>query len=150
MNQRKLLLFRKNTIRIAPKMKGMSLEEFARRMQSGIPVITDDDDDDDSEPITKVIYEFIGMVDDVKDVAKIVRTSPLDKYVLFEGSMHNVTVPMQVLIDGRPADTMREEWDVDPESVEIPDDIKNLEINESDADLELPPYQPPQPPHTPI
>lgn len=140
----KLILFRQKTYRVAKETPGLrevdgikiiDLATIAKRMAA-----IDSGEEADIEYENKTILEYVTMVDSPTEIAKIVRSSPLDKYILFTGTMHNVVVPMQVLIDGRPADTLEAEWRTSDEDIVISDDIKNLEIHEADADIQIPPH----------
>lgn len=139
---KKLILFRKKIIRISKEptisqVGGISFFNLAE-LANAIKAKEDGGEYSEETVETKTILEYVTMVDSVSEIAKIIRKSPLEQYILFEGDMHKVSVPMQVLIDGRPADTLEAEWRTDGE-IEIPDEVRNLQIDEDDADLEIPP-----------
>jgi hypothetical protein len=141
---KKLIIFRKKTIRVSKEpaitqiggIQVLNLADLARRMHA----VENGEDETPVEYETKKILEYVAMVDTPSEVAKIVRASPLEQYILFEGDMHEIKVPMQVLIDGRAADTLEAEWRTGDNDIEISDEIRNLQINEGDADMEIPPH----------
>lgn len=53
---------------------------------------------------------FISMVSCPAEVAKLIRKSPNEEYVILRGQMHAVKVAMPVFMDGRNLDTLNAEW----------------------------------------
>ena len=55
------------------------------------------------------ILVFVAEVKNAKELAALVRKSPLDKFVLVKGQMVEIKVAIPVLIDGRNVET-QDEW----------------------------------------
>ena len=54
--------------------------------------------------------EFVCKVSSPRDVAKEVRKSPLDRYVLFRGEISPIKIAMPVFVGGKNLDTFDKEW----------------------------------------
>lgn len=140
---KKLIIFRKKIVKVKPQGSPQDNVVF-----SVTPITMEDlfkrafeaeaEAENPTQYETKTVLEYVGMCDDLKSMAGIIRQSPLDNYVVFDGTLHQISVPIQVLIDGRSADTLEDEW-VERTDVDISDDIKNLQIDERDAELDIEP-----------